>query len=380
MNQLTNYKNIVPRAGVIILNLFYLLLLTACHNKTYIQIISDESSMEQKKPAHHTIDGFTNLYAPPVTKGPFGYWKMRLFGNEDFAEHEENSHLIAIADSNLDSIEKGEPAEVKVTWIGHSTFLIQHQNISILTDPIFSDRASPLSFAGPKRLVPLPIKFKDLPPIDFIIISHNHYDHLDLETIKLFGNNTQFIVPLKLKAWFIEQGISTEKISEFDWWDTAVFDELTITATPSQHWSARTLFDRNKTLWASWHLQIKDFSIWFAGDTGYNDIQFKEIGDHFQKIDLSLIPIGAYAPRWFMKQQHVNPAEAVLIHEDVKSKQSIGMHWGTFQLTAEEIDAPKKELEVALKTRNISNEDFQTLAIGETFRYKVTKTIKIHDH
>ena len=239
-----------------------------------------------------------------------------------------------------------------------------------------SQRASPVSFAGPKRLVPLPLEFKDLPSIDFILISHNHYDHLDLETVQLFGNNTRYLVPLKLKSWFIEQDIAEDKVIEFDWWDKALFGEVAITATPSQHWSARTLFDRNQTLWAAWHIQIADFSLWFAGDTGYNDIQFKEIGEHFKEIDLGLIPIGAYAPRWFMKSQHVNPEEAVRIHQDINARQSIGMHWGTFQLSAEKMHAPKLELAEALKQHNIPETDFQTLAIGETFRYKTSKRIE----
>lgn len=330
----------------------------------------------QKTKSHHTKDGFKNLHSPAISKGPFTYLKMKYFGDEAFADHEQDAHLMPSVQTEHTQEHMDNTEEVLLTWIGHSTFLIQYQGINILTDPILSQRASPISFAGPKRLVPLPLEFKDLPAIDFIIISHNHYDHLDLETVKLFGNRSRYLVPLKLKDWFTDQDIDADRVIEFDWWDSARFGHVEITATPSQHWSARSLFDRNKTLWAAWHIQIADFSLWFAGDTGYNDIQFKEIGKHFKQIDLGLIPIGAYAPRWFMKAQHVNPEEAVKIHQDINASQSIGMHWGTFQLSAEKMHAPKIELEAALKKHRIEDSDFQTLAIGETFRHKVSKQNK----
>jgi N-acyl-phosphatidylethanolamine-hydrolysing phospholipase D len=327
---------------------------------------------QQPKP-HHSEEGFKNLHTPAISKGPITYLKMKYFGDEPFADHEQDAHLMPNTETKHAQQSEQTFDDVLITWIGHSTFLIQYRGINILTDPILSQRASPLSFAGPKRLVPLPLSFNDLPPIDYVIISHNHYDHLDLETIQLFGNSTRYLVPLKLKQWFVEQDIAAEHVIEFDWWDKGHFGELEITATPSQHWSARTLFDRNQTLWAAWHIQIADFSLWFAGDTGYNDIQFKEIGQHFKQIDVGLIPIGAYAPRWFMKAQHVNPDEAVKIHQDIKARQSIGMHWGTFQLSAEKMDAPKTELAAALQKYQLSDSDFQTLAIGETFRYKPEK-------
>jgi len=334
------------------------------------------SKHKNQKKKHHTKAGFKNLHTPAISKGPFTYLKMKYFGDEPFADHEQEAHLMPHVPPEYAPAHEPNSDDVLITWIGHSTFLIQYQGINLLTDPILSQRASPISFAGPKRLVPLPLKFKDLPPIDFILISHNHYDHLDLETVQLFGNSTRYLVPLKLKHWFIEQDIDADKVIEFDWWDSVHFGHVEITATPSQHWSARSLFDRNKTLWAAWHIQIADFSLWFAGDTGYNDIQFKEIGEYFEQIDLGLIPIGAYAPRWFMKAQHVNPEEAVKIHQDINARQSIGMHWGTFQLSAEKMHAPKIELEAALKKHRIPETDFLTLAIGETFRYKVSKQSK----
>jgi N-acyl-phosphatidylethanolamine-hydrolysing phospholipase D len=360
---------------VIYLAILNSLPLTACSSKPQQAALLHEArkmiiTRSERPKTHHTREGFKNLHSAAISKGPFTYLKMKYFGDEPFADHEEDAHLMPDKPSEHDRHGQANHDEVLLTWIGHSTFLIQYRGLTIMTDPILSERASPLSFAGPRRLVPLPLTYTDLPPIDYVIISHNHYDHLDLETIEKLGDSVQYLVPLKLKEWFTAQNIAEHNVIEFDWWDKGHAGDLEVTATPSQHWSARTLLDRNKSLWAAWHIRIADFSLWFAGDTGYNDRQFKEIGAHFEQIDLALIPIGAYAPRWFMKAQHVNPEEAVKIHLDVRARQSIGMHWGTFQLSAEKMDAPRTELASALQTFNLATQDFLTLAIGETFRYQ----------
>ena len=178
------------------------------------------------------------------------------------------------------------------------------------------------------------------------------------------------MVPLGLKEWFIDEGVPEARVQEMDWWDDYIDGEqVTITATPSQHWSARGLFDRDKTLWAAWHIEIADFSLWFGGDTGYNQIQFKEIGEKWSDIDLGLIPIGAYAPRWFMKAQHVDPLEAIKVHNDIGAKLSIGMHWATFQLSAEPVLEPKKKIQLAVENNLIAENVFITMAIGETLHY-----------
>lgn len=328
--------------------------LTACKH-------IDEPS---ERPAHHAAEGFQNPYVGPIEKSPFTFLRMKYFGDEEFADHSLEADLMPIIPGDLGRIQ-GPGDQPQITWIGHSTFLIQYKGISVLTDPIMSDRASPISFAGPKRLVALPIEQSQLPDIDYVIISHSHYDHLDSETILKFGPSTQYLVPLKLRSWFVDLGVPAKNVHEFDWWQQANYGELAVTATPSQHWSARGLFDRNETLWSAWHLSIGDFSLWFAGDTGYNDIQFKEIGARFESIDVALIPIGAYAPRWFMKDQHVNPEEAVQMHIDVGAKRSLGMHWGTFQLTAEKFFEPKERLALALAERRLDPESFSALSIGE---------------
>ena len=231
---------------------------------------------------------------------------------------------------------------------------------------MFSYRASPLPFLGPERHNPPSVELADLPSIDYALISHSHYDHLDKKTVQQMGSHTKWLVPLGLRQWFMKAGINKDNVMEFDWWDVKEFDNFIITATPAQHWSARGLLDRNKTLWASWMLQIADKTIWYSGDTGYNPYQFREIGEKFKTINLALISIGAYEPRWFMKAMHINPAEAVQIHRDIKSRYSIAVQWGTFQLTAEPIDDPPKKLEEALARQGIAPGEFVILKIGET--------------
>lgn len=322
-----------------------------------------------ERPAHHTNDGFQNPHIGPIEKSPFTFLKMKYFGDEPFADHEVEAHRIDEEIPNKDLITAPGDQPI-ITWIGHSTFLIQYRGINILTDPMFSTRASPVSFAGPKRLVSLPLSMAELPPIHYVVISHNHYDHLDLDSVQGLNQETQFLVPLKLKPWFLDAGVAAEKIFEFDWWQAQTFSGLRIVATPSQHWSARGLFDRNETLWAAWYMEIDDFDLWFAGDTGYNEIQFKEIGRRFAPIDVGLIPIGAYAPRWFMAEQHVDPEGAIKIHLDIGAKQSFGMHWGTFQLSAEPFLEPKEKLAAAGVKSKLKEDEFTVMALGQTVAVK----------
>jgi N-acyl-phosphatidylethanolamine-hydrolysing phospholipase D len=321
------------------------------------------------KPAHHIDGGYKNLHVEAPDKGFFAFMQMRFLGEDKWADHQTLAAQVPVVPINIPLLQ--QPSQrPQTTWLGHSTFLVQYQGINILTDPIFSDRASPISFAGPKRYTPHVIDYAKLPKIDFVIISHNHYDHLDTLSLQKLDQwsekSTQFYVPLGLKALLVEQGIHEVNVLEFDWWDKINIDKLSIQAMPAQHWSARGLFDSFDTLWASWSIHIDDFSLWFAGDTGYNPVQFKEIGEYTKGFDLALIPIGAYAPRWFMQYYHINPVEALKIHQDVQAKQSIGMHWGTFPLTAEEPGAPVIGLNAALEAQNMPTDEFITLAIGQT--------------
>lgn len=324
-------------------------------------------------PAHHTPDGFKSPYADESKRGFFKYMKMRLFGGEEFADYAEDAHKIPVTEPDLDRIHRPDPDVPQLTWIGHATALVQYRGVNILTDPVFSDRASPVPFGGAERFTPPGLRMDQLPPVDLVLISHNHYDHLDKDSVEQIGSDPVWLVPLKLKSWFTDQGIDGEKVFEFDWWDEGTFGKTDVTAVPMQHWSARGLRDRNKTLWASYVVRIDDFTFWFCGDTGYNDVQFKEIGRRVGGFDLALIPIGAYEPRWFMKSAHVNPEEALLIHGEVKSRYSVGIHWGAFQLTAEPIDEPPRRLAVAREPLQVPASEFGVMRIGETIAVPLEK-------
>lgn len=264
---------------------------------------------------------------------------------------------------DLNHLNHPDPTMIQVTWLGHSTFLIQVAGLNLLTDPIFSDRASPVSFLGPKRLVPPPLPLADLPPIDAVLISHNHYDHLDRPTVLALGPKTTFFVPLGLKRWFLRAGLP--QVTEADWWQTCTFGPLTVTAVPAQHFSLRRPGDANTSLWCGWMLTTPAGQIFFAGDTGYSP-DFREIGRRFGPVRLALIPIGGYRPRWFMQPMHLDPPEAVRVHLDIQARQSIGMHWGTFRLTEEDPAEPPLYLRRAAAAAGLPADSFFTLDFGET--------------
>lgn len=256
--------------------------------------------------------------------------------------------------------------DVHITFVNHATFLIQVDGLNILTDPIWSLRASPFQWIGPKRMRPPGIRFEDLPEIDLVLISHNHYDHLDENTVVALKEkfDPQFITPLGVSAYLHKLGI--ERTLEMDWWNSKEINtDLSISAVPAQHFSGRGLTDRDKTLWCGFVLQTPTTTVYFAGDTGYDGF-FKKIGAHFDPIDVALIPIGAYRPRWFMRPIHVNPEEAVLIHRDIGAKTSIGMHFGTFPLADDGMAEPRQDLKKAKKKHGLMEDEFITLQEGET--------------
>lgn len=256
--------------------------------------------------------------------------------------------------------------DTTLTWIGHATFLFQYNGYNILTDPHMTKRTSPIDWLGPSRKTPPGLNIDQLPDIDLVMISHNHYDHMDRTTIHRIcrqqDQDPHFLVPLGVKQWFLNSGI--DSVTEMGWWDKSGVAEWTVHAVPTQHFSGRGLVDRNRTLWAGWVLKQDDFTLYFAGDTGYSP-GFKEIGEMYGPMDLSLIPIGAYKPRWFMNPIHVDPEEAVRIHKDVKSRFSVGMHWGTFVLADEDMDEPPRLLKEITKKEGMENE-FITLQHGQT--------------
>lgn len=314
-------------------------------------------------PAHHNPDGtFKNLYLENSKKSILKFLWAKY--TSDWSDWEGREVTVTPVQLDLRDVQQSYYVKPRISWIGHSTVLIQYKDKTVLTDPIFFDRASPVSFAGPKRAFKPAIDLKELPKVDYVVISHNHYDHLDKPTVEAIGDKTTWLVPLGLKAWFNEQGVT--QVLELDWWQAHQFDDLTLRLTPAQHWSKRTPWDTNESLWGSWQIQIDDFNSWFGGDTGYNDIQFKEIGDKLGPFDFAMIPIGAYEPRWFMKNMHVNPEESVEIHKDIRSAYSMGIHWSTFQLTAEQIDAPREDLAKALaEQENLT--PFDAVPIGSSF-------------
>jgi L-ascorbate metabolism protein UlaG (beta-lactamase superfamily) len=253
---------------------------------------------------------------------------------------------------------------IRITFVNHSTFLIQVDGINILTDPVWSERVSPFTFAGPKRMRPPAIRFEDLPKIDLVLLSHNHYDHLDIATVRKLHEqyNPRFIVPLGVAAYLRSNKI--ELINELDWWQSTPFGNVfTVEAVPAQHFSGRGTFDRDMTLWCGYVIHRQHGNIYFAGDTGYNDSTFKEIGER-TKPKLAIIPIGAFKPEWFMSPIHCSPSEAVKIHIDLKVPQSIASHFGTFPLADDGREDPIIELSESLKREGIPAENYLILVEG----------------
>lgn len=247
-------------------------------------------------------------------------------------------------------------------WIGHSTYLISMGGVHILTDPIWSKRCSPVWLIGPKRKTALPLKINQLPKIDYVLISHDHYDHLDRPTVLKLNKrypHLLWIVPKGVKKWF--EHLEIKNVVELDWWEEAHIDaSFKISAVPTQHFSGRTAPHSNKTLWLGYVVEDLKTSkvLYFVGDTGYNPYDFKDIGAKFPKIDLSLIPIGAYSPRKFMATVHIEPRDAVNIHKDVGSSFSLGMHWKTFRLSEEPQEQPPYDLLQALNLEKIDPSRF----------------------
>lgn len=252
-----------------------------------------------------------------------------------------------------------EPGTAAITFIGHATFLIRLPGSLILTDPQFSPRCSPVQWAGPKRARAPGIAMADISRPNLVLLSHNHYDHMDLPSLRTLQKRFAMpVITLLGNAKHLRDlGI---KATELDWWDTTASGPLQITATPARHFSARTPFDRNRALWGGFMIQHQGARILFAGDSGMGP-HWAEIATRLGAPDVALLPIGAYEPRWFMAPVHMNPAEAVQAHHDLQARHSIGMHFGTFQLTDEAIEAPLTALAEARQEAN-----FQTLGFGET--------------
>ncbi len=244
-----------------------------------------------------------------------------------------------------------------LTWVGHATFIIQINGLTIVTDPVWAKRLGTV-----RRLTDPALSIDDVPPVDIVLISHSHYDHLHFSSIKQLKGNPLILVPSGLRSFFLKRGF--ERVVECSWWETVVEQDVSFTFVPAQHWSKRTLFDTNTSHWGGWVIEAKDKpTFYFAGDSGYFR-GFRDIGEHF-RIDYALLPIGAYEPEWFMGPQHVTPEEAVQAFIDCQAKTFIPMHYGTFPLAD---DTPKEALDrlyAEWERRNLPSEQLRVLKLGE---------------
>jgi N-acyl-phosphatidylethanolamine-hydrolysing phospholipase D len=318
------------------------------------------------RPWHHTAEGFRNPPGSPVRGGDFGEWSSffwRGFSRAPDAVRVPEGHVLAPAEVRAGL--HGQNGADAITWLGHASFLIRLDGITILTDPFLSDHASPVPPLGPARFAPPGLRVYQLPPIDIVLLSHNHYDHLDLPTIDALSGKEriQAIVPLRLSGYLTERGYP--RVRELDWGERASVDALTITSLPAIHFSKRGLFDRNRTLWAGYAVQGRRKRLHFAGDTAYGKV-FAQLGRELEPFDLSLLPIGAYEPRELMRATHATPEEAVRIAGDLRARRLVGMHWGSIQLTDEPpFEPPDRFLDAARKAGYGEN-DVWILRIGET--------------
>ena len=290
-------------------------------------------------------------------------WKLGLADHKSDAAVALAPAVAAVPHTEVRCKPSGEPAaaELRVTWIGHSTFIIQHHGVNILTDPIFGN-CQPEVVKRLRRVTPPGIQLEDLPPIHHVLVSHSHYDHLDAPTIRALGKRINYWVPEGLSNWFHRRRITS--CHELAWWQSAMLTpEVPIHCVPAQHGSARTPFDRNRTHWCGWVVQSPDRSAYFAGDTGYSPT-FRAIGKRFGAFDLAMIPIGAYRPRWLMQPVHLNPADAVQVHLDVNSRLSIACHWGTFRLADEPFHEPPALLAHELAVAQVDPSKFLALHPG----------------
>jgi N-acyl-phosphatidylethanolamine-hydrolysing phospholipase D len=335
----------------------------------------------EEAPPHHRPGGFQNNYIEfePKGLGELLKWKWNAaregLPRPPAAPTPHVTPDTAFIQANAQAGAMMQPA---LTWVGHATMLAQFGALNLITDPVFSERVSPLSFVGPKRAVAPGLVLTELPHVDVVLISHNHYDHLDDASVRALnaqaGGAPLFVVPLGIKAWMAERDITN--VIELDWWQshtvTSAAGAVDIVLTPVQHWSGRGLNDQLQTLWGGYAVFAPDLHLFFTGDTAYSK-DFADIHERFKArqvdgggFDIALIAVGAYEPRWFMRSQHVNPAEAVQIHLDVHAKRSVGIHWGTFELTDESLDEPPQQLAEARRARGLADDAFSVMAIGET--------------
>lgn len=322
---------------------------------------------------HHRPNGFANNDGSLIDKSPGELWRWirENLGRglpKPPQTHVQGYEGFPILKPDTAWLSENR-SQVSFTWLGHASILLQSGGLNILLDPVLSQRASPVQWAGPKRKTPAPLSVEELPPVDVVLLSHNHYDHMDADTLLAIANRfpqARFVVPLGNERWFRQQGI--ERVTALDWWDSTRIGDTDFHCVPAKHWSVRNFADRNENLWGGWAVVSPNHRFYFTGDTGYSD-DFKAIGEKLGPFDLAAIAVGAYAPRWFMKDQHIDPEEAVKIHQDVGARQSIGVHWGTFELSLEALDEPLGAVPDAARRAGLPEGAFRLIRHGETIRY-----------
>jgi L-ascorbate metabolism protein UlaG (beta-lactamase superfamily) len=335
--------------------IYFLILLIACSG------VANENIPGEA--AHHVAGGFRNTnpdFRRPTTWTRWSFVVRRLWTTSisprTFAAPRVFNDGATLRAGNVNP---------SITWIGHSTLLVQIEGTNILTDPQWSERASPVSWGGPRRLSPPGLAFEDLPRIDVVLISHDHYDHLDLRTVKRLAaaHDPLFLVPLGLRAWFTDNGMT--RVEEFDWWQEREYRGVKFVCVPAQHFSQRTFWDASQRLWASWAVLSPERRLYFSGDTGYFP-GFKEIGQRLGPFAVAAIAIGAYLPPETMKSVHVTPEEAVQAFIDLNARAILGIHWGTFDLAEEPLDEPPQHMLAEVRRRSIDPSRAWIFKLGET--------------
>ena len=316
------------------------------------------------RPAHHVEGGFRNTN--PAFKRPDGWTRVSFMARRAWESVASPRSFEAPRRPNDGrALREGKGQEPTVTWVGHATLLVQVDGVTILTDPHWGERASPLAWAGPRRLSPPGLAFGDLPHVDVVLISHDHYDHLDAGTVKRLAetHDPLFLVPLGMKSWMAEQGIT--RVEELDWWQTFERGGVRFVCTPAQHFSQRTMWDANRRLWASWAVLAPSRRFYFGGDSGYFD-GFRQAGERLGPFDLAAVAIGAYLPQEIMRFTHTTPEQAVQAFEDLHARVLVGIHWGTFDLAEEPLGEPPTRMLAEARRRGLGPERAWILDIGES--------------
>ena len=329
--------------------------------------------MVEPRPPHHAPDGTFRNPWPDSTPHGFGdvlRWMRERRGAVRAPTPARGAFPVAVP---MLSHPRAADDVATATWIGHSTVLLQVGGLNVLVDPMWSERAFPVQWAGPRRVMSPALPLESLPPLDVVLVSHSHYDHLDKGTVKRLARahgDAAWVAPSRLGSYLRDFG--ARDVVELDWWQSAGVHGATIAATPARHFSARRVRDRNRTLWCGFALEVAGRRIWFAGDTAYHP-EFAQVGSRYGPFDLVMMPIGAYDPRWFMHVVHVNPEEAVQAYADAASAHPsarlpvmLGIHWGTFRLTDEPMDEPPRRARTAWRAAGLPDERLWIARFGET--------------